>query len=217
MLLRSCDRPLRDDEWLDWLADGRDFGQLVAAGRNGWPIVVPTHFCFGDGDEVLVHLAQANPLWAALESAPRVVLSVLDDYTYVPTSWRAGPSTLPQEGVPTSYYATVQLRCSAQIVDDPAEKADLLRRQLAHFQPDGDVAPISVDAGPYARLLPGIRGLRLHVVEVVAKFKFDDHKPVEYRTAVAARLQQRNQGRDRGARAQQLRRLRAAEQDLQAT
>ncbi len=68
-----------------------------------------------------------------------------------------------------------------------------------------------MDDPPYARLLPGIRGLRLHVVDVVAKFKFDDHKSAEHRLAVADRLQQRDQGRDRGARAEQLRRLQAAE------
>lgn len=56
-------------------------------------------------------------------------------------------------------------------------------------------------------MLPGIRGLRLEVAEVMAKFKYDDHKPVEHRTAVADRLTARGQGLDVPTAHQQRRRL----------
>jgi transcriptional regulator len=211
MMVHPWDAPVSENEWRTWLAAGRDFGQLVVADPDGWPAVVPTHFTVDAGQAVLVHLARPNPVWRLIEAQRRVVLTVVDDYAYVPTSWRAAPGTAARDGVPTSYYAAVQLRCQAEIVDDPQEKAELLRRQLRSLQPEQEHAPVSADDPPYARLLPGIRGLRLHVVDVVAKFKFDDHKPAERRLAVADRLQHRDQGRDRGARAEQLRRLHAAE------
>jgi transcriptional regulator len=109
--------------------------------------------------------------------------------------------------VPTSYYTAVQLTCHAEIVDDPQRKAELLRRQLAHFQPRGDHAQVGVDMPPYGRMLSGIRGLRLHVTNVAAKFKYDDHNPQEHRARVAERLESRGSGRDRSAAAQQRRRL----------
>lgn len=173
-------------------------------------MVVPTHFVLDNDQQVLVHLARPNPVWSALQANPQVVLSVVDDYAYVPTTWRAPAGTSGEEGVPTSYYAAVQLQCHAGIVDDPDEKADLLRRQLEHFQPEGDFAAVSVADAPYARMLYGIRGLRLRVVGADTKFKFDDHKPTEHRYRVAAHLDQRDTGRDRAARAQQLRRLQQA-------
>lgn len=207
VLVHPCDATTGPEEWRAWLAEGRDFGQLVAGGATGWPLVVPTHFVLTGQDEVLVHLARPNPIWPVLRADPRVVLSVVDDYAYVPTSWRAARGAPAESGVPTSYYAAVQLRCSAQIVDDPDEKADLLHRQLEHFQPDQDFTAVSMASPAYARLLPAIRGLRLRIVEVTAKFKYDDHKPAEHRQHVAAQLQQRDHGRDLAARAQQLRRL----------
>ncbi len=210
-MVHPWDAAVSEDEWRAWLAAGRDFGQLVVADPGGWPAVVPTHFTVDDERTVLVHLARPNPVWRLIETQPRVVLTVVDDDAYVPSTWRAAPGGPAREGVPTSYYAAVQLRCEAQIVDDPAGKAELLRRQLRFLQPEHERAPVTVDGPPYARLLPGIRGLRLDVVDVVAKFKFDDHKPAEHRLAVAGRLQQRDQGRDRGARTEQLRRLHAAE------
>ncbi|KND25618.1 transcriptional regulator, partial [Streptomyces europaeiscabiei] len=88
-----------------------------------------------------------------------------------------------------------------------AAKAELLRRQMAHFQPEGDHAPIDPDQPPYGRMLPGIRGLRLDVTEVRAKFKYDDHKPVEQRTDTARRLTERGTALDAPTAAQQLRRL----------
>ncbi len=206
MLIHPWDAPLDDDEWRGWLAQGRDFGQLIGSGAE-WPVVVPTHFVL-DGDLLLVHLARPNPIWTSIESSGRVVLSVIDDYAYVPGYWRAAPGTPEGEGVPTSYYSAVQLRCRAELVDDPAEKAALLAKQLRHFQPEGRYAePTAEDGGAHARLLSGIRGVRLSVVEARAKFKFDDHKPAALRQTISGRLQQRNGGRDATASAEQLRRM----------
>ena len=146
-------------------------------------------------------------MWANVAADPHVVVTVIDDYAYIPTTWRAKAGGPDEDGVPTSYYAAVQLRCHAEIVDDPAGKVDLLTRQLAHFQPDGDYAEVAVGAPPYGRMLSGIRGLRLQVTGVAAKFKYDDHNPTQHRTQVATRLTGRATGRDNGAADQQRRRI----------
>ncbi|WP_331767463.1 FMN-binding negative transcriptional regulator [Embleya sp. NBC_00896] len=188
MFVQPWDAALDEAEWQTWIKEGHDFGQLVVNGLPGRPpAVVPTHFT-GHGPDLLVHLARPNPVWAAIEHDPNVVLSVIGDYAFIPGPWRATPDIPAHDGVPTSYYAAVQFTCHAEIIDDPQAKADLLRRQLAHFQPDGDHAPVEVDQPPYGRLLSGIRGLHLEVTEVLAKFKYDDHKPAEHRAAVADRL-----------------------------
>ncbi|MFF4306893.1 FMN-binding negative transcriptional regulator [Streptomyces sp. NPDC001601] len=207
MLVHPWDTGLDEAEWQTWVADGHDLGQLSVNDLPGCPpMVVPTHFTC-DGTRLLVHLAKPNPVWKAIEHDPDVVFAVIGDYAFVPGPWRANPGIPPTDGVPTSYYAAVQFTCRAEIVDDPEAKAELLRRRLAHFQPDGDHAPVAVDQPPYGRMLSGIRGLRLEVTDVRAKFKYDDHKPVEHRSTVAERLTERGQGLDVPAARQQLRRL----------
>lgn len=203
MLVHPWDAAVHREEWRSWLAAGRDFGQLITVGGE-WPVIVPTHFLL-DGDEVLVHLARPNPVWASIASEPRVVLSVVDDYAFVPGYWRTDPGVPDSEGVPTSYYAAVQLRCLAEIVDDPQEKAALLAEQLAHFQPEGRYA-VPDPEGAHARLLPGIRGLRLTVVEALAKFKYDGHRAPELRAAIGERLRERGGRLDVAAAEQQQRR-----------
>jgi transcriptional regulator len=207
MLIHPWDAALDDAEWQTWLAEGRDFGILSVNGLPGHsPMTVPTHFT-GDGDQLLIHLARPNPVWHAVERDPNVTFTVFGDYAFIPGPWRAGPGVPPTDGVPTSYYAAVQFTCRAHIVDGPEAKAELLRRQMAHFQPDGDHAPVAAGRPPYGRMLSGIRGLRLEVTDVRAKFKYDDHKPVEHRASVAVNLAARGQRLDVPTARQQLRRL----------
>ncbi|SDM49467.1 FMN-binding negative transcriptional regulator [Allokutzneria albata] len=191
MLIHPWDAPTDDDHWRAWLREDHDFGQLIAPGRDReFPVVVPTHFVYED-DRILLHLARPNPIWAALDENPRAMLTVIGDYTYIRSHWNGDTET----GVPTSYYATVQLECSARIVDSPEEKASLLNRQLDHFEPGSARCPVSASGGD-GRLLPGIRGLVLTVTSVRAKFKFGGNKSVEHRRRVAAELGVRGDGLD---------------------
>jgi transcriptional regulator len=208
MLIHPWDSALDDSEWQDWLA-AHDFGQLAVNGPDGEPpFVQPLHFAYdAERREAVTHLARPNPLWAALEAGPRVTLSVVDDYTFIPGPWHAPEGAPPEHGTPTSYYAAVQLLCRAHVVDDPQEKADLLHRQLAHFQPHGDYAPVLPGEAPFGRMLPGIRGLRLEVTDVRAKFKFGGNKPRETQQRVNGLLAERGGPGDAAARTHQLRRL----------
>jgi transcriptional regulator len=56
-------------------------------------------------------------------------------------------------------------------------------------------------------MLPGIRGIRLAVQRVEAKFKYDDANPIEHRQRVIGYLEERQYGLDAGAATQQRRRL----------
>lgn len=210
MLIHAWDAPQSDGEWQQWLAT-HDFGQLAVNGLPGEaPYVQPTHFVYdaerGRYGEIVTHLARPNPLWKAVEADPHVLLSVVDDYAYIPGPWQAPTDTPPEHGVPTSFYAAVQLRCTAHVVDDPAEKADLLNRQVGHFQPEGGSAAATVGEAPYGRMLSGIRGLRLEVKEIRAKFKYGSHKPEDVQDRTAAGLAGRGAPHDAAAHTHHLRR-----------
>jgi len=195
MMIHPWDAARDDTEWQQWLA-AHDFGHLAVNGQGGEPPwVQPTHFLYDAGrSEVLLHLARPNPLWRALEADPRVTLSVADDYAFIPGPWQAEPGTPTEHGTPTTYYTAVQLHCTAHVIDDPDAKSALLERQLAHFQPEGGSAPLS--APPLRRMLPGLRGLRLEVTSVRAKFKYGGKRSQEVRDRVADLLTTRDGPRD---------------------
>ncbi|MFE9173916.1 FMN-binding negative transcriptional regulator [Streptomyces kebangsaanensis] len=207
MLVHPWDAPREDTEWQQWLTT-HDFGQLAVTGPPGEPpLVQPLHFAYDtERGEAVTHLARPNPLWPALEANSQVLLSVVDDYVHVPGPWQADPDGPPEHGVPTSFYAAVQLRCTAHVVDDPREKAELLNRQLGHFQPEGGSARAAAGEAPYGRLLSGIRGLRLEVTGVRAKFKYAGKRSAEVQDRIAVALAERGGARDAAAREHLLRR-----------
>jgi transcriptional regulator len=204
MLVHRWDAPIDDDEWRSFLVT-QGFGHLVAAGRDRpVPVVVPTQFVL-DGPDVLLHLARPNPIWAAIDENPTVVLSVAGDWAFVPSSWKAIGGEDPRVGIPTTYYGAVQLTARAEVIDDPARVADVLRRQLQVLQPEID----SVDPGEHGSKLGQIRGLRLAVTDVKAKFKYGGNVDEAHQRAVADNLAERDGPGDAAARAHLLRRLAA--------
>jgi transcriptional regulator len=201
MLVHPWDATTGDDEWRAFVA-AQGFGQLIAGGRDREvPVVVPTQFLL-DGDEVVLHLARPNPIWRAIDENSAVLLSVAGDWAYVPAAWKAIGDEDPALGIPTTYYAAVQLRCEATVVDGDEGKLAILRRQLGALEPDSGHA----DPAVHERKLPGITGLRLAIQEVTGKFKYGGNVDQAHQQAVAERLAARDAVGDEAARAHLIRR-----------
>lgn len=207
MLIHRWDAALSEEEWRDFVR-AQGFGHLVAGGRGrDYPVVVPSQFALTTGeageDLVLMHLARPNPIWEALDENPHVVLSVAGDWAFIPASWKAIGDEDPAYGIPTTYYSAVQLLGTAVVVDDPEETAAILRRQLAALPLDEGQA----DPSEHGAKLRTIRGLRIMVRDVRAKFKYGGNVDAEHRLAVADRLLARDGPGDRPAERHLRRRL----------
>ncbi len=202
VLIHRHDAPLDDAEWRAFLRE-HDFGELIAPGvGRDLPVVVPAHFLWDGDKEVVLHLARLNPIWEALAERPRALLSVFGAYTFIPGHWNQD-----EFGVPTSYYAAVQLACDVELIDEPERIAAILERQLGHFQPEGKHAPVTAGENRYGKLLPSIRGIRLAVTDVRAKLKFGSNRTVEHREVIAEKLAERGAPLDLEARGHVLDRI----------
>jgi transcriptional regulator len=201
--IAKVDSGLGEDEWRAFVVS-QGFGHLVAAGRDREvPVVVPTQFVL-DGDEVILHLVGKNPMLEAIAEQPRVLMSVAGDWAFIPSAWKAIEDEDPLLGIPTTYYAAVQIEGVAAIVSDPAEVAAILRRQLAVIQPDFEIAD-PLEAHPQA--LRTIRGITIAIEAVRAKFKYGGNVDVAHREAVIADLEQRHGPGDLAAARQTGRRI----------
>lgn len=191
MLIRPHDGAPSNDAWRGF-ADAQGFGHLVAGGgpARNLPIVVPTQFALED-ETVWLHLAKANPVFEAIEENPRVLLSIAGDWTYIPGQWKAVGDDDPRRGIPTTYYAAVQIEATATVSDDPTVLADVLRRQLAVTQP-GDLASGQlVDPSEHQSQFRVIRALRLDIADVRAKFKYGGNLDQDRRQHIIGLLDER--------------------------
>ncbi len=206
MLIHDWDAAIDDDEWWEFV-QGHLFGHLVAPGRDrDLPVVVPTQFLLvgtPKDPEILLHLARPNPIWKALAENPRVLMSVAGDWAFIPSSWKVVGDEDPAEGIPTTYYAAVQLSGLAHVVNEADGKAAILRQQLAALQPDIH----RLDPAEQPAQLPAIRGIRIDSLEVRAKFKYGGNVDAAHRLSVADHLAGRHSSGDESVRAHLLRRL----------
>ncbi len=203
MYIAKVDSGFGEDEWRDFVVS-EGFGHLVAAGRGrDVPVVVPTQFVL-DGDEIILHLVGKNPILEAIEEQPKVLMSVAGDWAFIPSAWKAIGDEDPLCGIPTTYYAAVQLQGSATIVSEPDATAAILRRQLSVIQPDYAIAD-PLEAHPAQ--LRTIRGVQIAIEEVRAKFKYGGNVDVEHREAVIASLERRGRPSDFAAARQTRRRI----------
>jgi transcriptional regulator len=186
MLIHPWDAGHSEPEWTDFVR-AQGFGHLVATGRGrDVPVVVPTQFLLESPERVLLHLARPNPIWGALDENPVVLLSVAGDWAYIPSAWKVTADEDPALGIPTTYYAAVQLIATATVVDDEDGKLAVLRAQLGDTEPDS-----GLDPARNRRQLRGIRGLELAVTEVRAKFKYGGNLDDAHRAVTAAGLARR--------------------------
>ena len=187
----QCDDRGRIEQFL---AD-QGFGHLVACGLgHPAPVVVPTQYVL-DRSEILCHLSAANPVFDRLLEDPTAVLSVAGDWTYIPGAFKAVDGEDPRRQIPTTFYAAVQVTGRAQILDTPEGIAAVLRRQLAILEPDATY----VDPLEHGNKLRGIRGIRLPLAQVSAKFKYGGNVDQARRSAIADRLSARDGPGDRAA------------------
>lgn len=186
MLIHGWDKARDEQEWRSFV-HSHAFGHLVAGGRSrDIPVVVPTQFVLVE-EEVLLHLARPNPIWAAIEENDHVLLSVAGDWAYIPSGWKVSGDEDPRWGIPTTYYAAVQLIGVAHVLDEAEAVAAVLRIQLGDLQPADPV----VDPTEHGARLRAIRALRIDVREVRAKFKYGGNVDEAHRQVVGEKLRQR--------------------------
>jgi transcriptional regulator len=134
---------------------------------------------------------------------------VAADWAFIPSAWKATGDEDPGLGVPTTYYAAVQLTGTATVHDErasPGAVAAVLRRQLGALQPD---VPIADPAQAHAGKLLSILGISIAVESVSAKFKYGGNVDEAHRLAVVDRLVARDGPGDEAAAGHVVRRLQA--------
>ena len=172
----------------------------VATGTS--PVVVPTQFVL-DGDEVLAAPRPTQPDLAGDRGEPdgRCCRWPATGRT----SRRRGRRSATRTRRSGSRRRTTP-RCSSRATRRSSTTRTASWRSCAGSSRALEPGSGAADPSVQLRKLPGIRGLRLAIREVTAKFKYGGNVDVEHRLAVAGRLAERGGPGDAAARAAPVRR-----------
>jgi transcriptional regulator len=160
------------------------------------PDLQATHLPFYlENDELVGHVARANPQWRAAPCDALVVMAGAE--AYVSPNWypsKAGNG----RAVPTWNYATVHVHGRLETFDDTTALETVVARLSDRYEAT-QATPWTLAEAPrdyIDRLLAGIVGVRLRITRVDGKHKLSQDKPAADQAGVITGLEGGGDPRD---------------------
>ncbi|MDO9198515.1 FMN-binding negative transcriptional regulator [Rhodoferax sp.] len=154
------------------------FASLISVDDVGLPFVshIPLHLEERGADHVLLgHVAKANPHWRYLQARPQAVVTFMGPHAYL------SPSVYPDlTRVPTWNYLAVHCTVQASLIEDPIAKDALLKKLIADHEPAYAEQWRGLGDEFAHKMLAGIVGFELRVIELQCKLKINQHRPESF-------------------------------------
>lgn len=151
------------------------FASLISTDDGGFPFVthLPLHLEEREGEFVLWgHCARPNPHWRHLRERPQALVTFLGPHAYL------SPGVYPdRQRVPTWNYLAVHCKVQATLVEEPEAKDRLLKRLIGDHEPSYADQWRSLGEEFAHKMLAGIVGFELRVLEWACKLKINQHRP----------------------------------------
>ncbi len=161
---------------------------LVTLDESGLPFIthLPLHLppqgdaAAPDLQRLLGHLARGNPQWQHLQKQPRAVVTFLGPQAYMSPSVYAD-----LERVPTWNYIALHATVQVTLVHAEDDKDRLLKCLIGDHEPAYAAQWRALAESYTTRMLSGIVGLELDVIDWQCAAKVNQHRP-EAREAMLA-------------------------------
>jgi transcriptional regulator len=158
---------------------GYPFASLISNDDAGFPYVthLPLHLeQRGDGQDqktvLLGHVAKPNQHWQYLTARPEALVTFMGPYAYL------SPQIYPDlVRVPSWNYLTVHAKVSARLIEEPTAKDALLKQLIGDHEPVYRQQWINLGEDYQHKMLAGIVGFELDVVQLDCKLKLNQHRP----------------------------------------
>jgi transcriptional regulator len=158
------------------------FASLISVDDAGLPFVthLPLHLEErteeqGTDDPRLVllgHCAKPNPHWKYLIERPQAVVTFLGPNAYL------SPQIYPDLArVPSWNYLAVHCTVQTTLIDDPLAKDRLLKKLIGDHEPTYAQQWIDLGTEYQHKMLAGIVGFELQVLDLQCKIKINQHRP----------------------------------------
>lgn len=160
---------------------GHPFASLISVDDAGLPFVthLPLHLEMreeqGTDEPKLVllgHCAKPNPHWKYLKERPQAVVTFLGPNAYL------SPQIYPDLArVPSWNYLAVHCTVQATLVEEPEAKDRLLKKLIGDHEPAYKQQWIDLGVEFQHKMLAGIVGFELQVLDLQCKIKINQHRP----------------------------------------
>jgi transcriptional regulator len=151
---------------------------LISVDDTGLPYVthLPLHAELQgeQGDKLVLfgHCAKPNVHWKYLQARPQAVVTFLGPNAYL------SPQIYPDLArVPSWNYVAVHCTVQATLIEEPEAKDLLLKKLIGDHEPAYKQQWIDLGIEYQHKMLKGIVGFELQVVDLQCKIKINQHRP----------------------------------------
>ncbi len=151
------------------------FASLISVDDKGLPYVthLPLHLeQQGDQLVLLGHVARPNTHWRYLQARPQAIVTFLGPHAYL------SPKVYPDLArVPTWNYLAIHCTVEATLIEDPPAKDRLLKKLIGDHEPPYAEQWRALGEAFAHKMLAGIVGFELRVMDLQCKIKVNQHRP----------------------------------------
>lgn len=153
---------------------------MAGVDAGGFPFVsyLPLHVEQHLADGALTlwgHCSRGNPHWKLLQQSPQALVAFRGAQGYL------SPSVYPDlERVPSWNYVAVHCRVRVELIQEPEDKDRLLKCLIGDHEPAYAEQWRGLDADFTRKLLGGVVGLRMQVLQWECKLKLNQHRPESF-------------------------------------
>lgn len=151
------------------------FASLISVDDAGLPFVthLPLHVEErGDQLVLLGHCAKPNSHWKYLQTRPQAVVTFMGPHAYL------SPQVYPDVArVPSWNYLAVHCTVQATLIEEPLAKDRLLKKLIGDHEPRYAQQWMDLGAEFQHKMLAGIVGFELQVLDLQCKIKINQHRP----------------------------------------
>jgi transcriptional regulator len=142
----------------------------------------------GSRGTLIGHFARANPHWRNLEAHPEATAVFHGPHAYVSPSWYG-----VQPSVPTWNYAVVHASGRTRLLHEPQALEHITKRMVETFEsPRPEPWPMELPSDFHDRMLAGIVGFEIEIVQLSGKFKLSQNRTLDDRRRVVTQLEAGN-------------------------
>ncbi|MDO8458007.1 MAG: FMN-binding negative transcriptional regulator [Burkholderiaceae bacterium] len=151
------------------------FASLISVDDAGLPFVthLPLHLEErGDQLVLLGHCAKPNPHWKYLQARPQAVVTFMGPHSFL------SPQVYPDLArVPSWNYLAVHCTVRATLTEEPLAKDRLLKKLIDDHEPRYAQQWMDLGVEFQHKMLAGIVGFELQVLDLQCKIKINQHRP----------------------------------------
>ncbi|WP_048441962.1 FMN-binding negative transcriptional regulator [Caenimonas sp. SL110] len=154
------------------------FASLISNDDDGFPFVthLPLHLSVegGQGDQFVLwgHCAKPNPHWRYLQDRPEALAVFIG-----PDAYQSPKIYADKARVPSWNYVAVHCKVQARLIEDNAAKDALLKKLIGDHEPTYAQQWRDLGEDFANKMLPGIVGFELRVLQWQCKLKINQHRP----------------------------------------